>query len=217
MAIDQIVPNTWNPNRQSEYIYERELNSLKENGMLQPILVREFGGHYQIIDGYHRHRAAKDLNYTEVPVINMGVVEDVKAQILTVVMNEVKGKADDKLMGELLLAIEAGIGLEELLKNIPFTEDEFKLLTTTVEVDWDKLREETVRSVEDTQEQLKNLDEIIFQIKLKAELHDQLIYQLNRIKLQKYPGANPADVSNQEVFEILIDHIKKIPDDALLT
>ena len=42
--------------------------SIKENGLLQPILVREFGeGRYQIIAGERRFRAAKLAELSEIP------------------------------------------------------------------------------------------------------------------------------------------------------
>ena len=46
--------------------------SIKENGLLQPILVREYGdGRYQIIAGERRFRASKLAGLSEIPAIVM--------------------------------------------------------------------------------------------------------------------------------------------------
>ena len=44
--------------------------SINENGLLQPILVREYGeGRYQIIAGERRFRASKIAGLTEIPAL----------------------------------------------------------------------------------------------------------------------------------------------------
>ena len=51
---------------------EELANSIKENGLLQPILVREYGeGRYQIIAGERRFRASKIAGLSEIPAIVM--------------------------------------------------------------------------------------------------------------------------------------------------
>ena len=60
-----ILPNPWNPNRMTTEMYAKALESISEFGMIDPLLCREMGDHYQIIDGEHRYRAACDLGHVE--------------------------------------------------------------------------------------------------------------------------------------------------------
>lgn len=56
--------------------------SIKENGLLQPILVREYGeGRYQIIAGERRFRACKLAELTEIPAIVLDRDDKAAAQI----------------------------------------------------------------------------------------------------------------------------------------
>ena len=56
--------------------------SIAENGLLQPILVREYGdGRYQIIAGERRFRASKLAGLTEIPAIVLEKDDRKAAQI----------------------------------------------------------------------------------------------------------------------------------------
>lgn len=71
LPVEQIVPNLNQPRRFFDEEKLMELaNSLKEKGMLQPVLVRKLGdGTYQIIAGERRWRAAQIAGIVEIPVI----------------------------------------------------------------------------------------------------------------------------------------------------
>lgn len=70
LPIEQIVPN---PNQPRTHFNETELNelseSIREHGVLQPLLVRKKGSKYEIIAGERRYQASKLADLTEVPVI----------------------------------------------------------------------------------------------------------------------------------------------------
>ena len=69
--LEQIFPNPDQPRRNFEEDALKDLAaSIKAQGLLQPILVREREpGHYQIIAGERRWRAAKEAGLAQVPVI----------------------------------------------------------------------------------------------------------------------------------------------------
>lgn len=69
IALDKIQPNPDQPrtNFKQEEINELA-NSIKKEGLLQPILVRKVGDHYQIIAGERRWQACKTLQMKEIPV-----------------------------------------------------------------------------------------------------------------------------------------------------
>jgi len=88
VPITQILPNQYQPRKRFS---EEELNSLAEsirqNGILQPILVRRKGdGIYELIAGERRFRAAKLANLSTVPVIIRNSKDD-ESTVLALVEN----------------------------------------------------------------------------------------------------------------------------------
>lgn len=70
VPIEKIKPN---PNQPRIHFNETELNelceSIREHGVLQPLLVRKNGTGYEIIAGERRYQASKLADLTELPVI----------------------------------------------------------------------------------------------------------------------------------------------------
>lgn len=70
VKIEQIRPNPFQPR---EYFDQQSLEdltqSIKEKGVIQPVLVRRKGDYYELIAGERRFRAANLLNLQEIPVI----------------------------------------------------------------------------------------------------------------------------------------------------
>lgn len=70
VPIEKIKPN---PNQPRIHFNETELNelceSIREHGVLQPLLVRKHGSGYEIIAGERRYQASKLADLTELPVI----------------------------------------------------------------------------------------------------------------------------------------------------
>jgi ParB family chromosome partitioning protein len=79
IAIDEIKPNPNQPRKQFGDLSEL-VQSIQEKGILEPILVRNFEGHFQIIAGERRFQASKiaglqHLPCIEIDVDNRGVLE----------------------------------------------------------------------------------------------------------------------------------------------
>ncbi len=76
IAEKDIVPNPHQPRRTFD---ETELSflaeSIRQNGILQPLSVRKAGGSYELISGERRLRAARLAGLTEVPCIIVNVTE----------------------------------------------------------------------------------------------------------------------------------------------
>jgi ParB family transcriptional regulator, chromosome partitioning protein len=71
IALDKLVPGLYQPRK---FFYEEDLqelsDSIKQNGVLQPLIVRPLNdGIYQIIAGERRWRASKLAGLTTVPVL----------------------------------------------------------------------------------------------------------------------------------------------------
>lgn len=62
VLIDSLEPNPWNPNEQTEFIYEKTKESILQRGFKDTIKVRQLdNGKLQIVDGEHRWKVAQDL------------------------------------------------------------------------------------------------------------------------------------------------------------
>lgn len=93
IPIEQIVPNKYQPRNAVEPETLRELaQSIKSNGVIQPIIVRKAGGQYQIIAGERRWRAAQLAGLKAVPAVvsevseyrmlEMALIENIQRQDL---------------------------------------------------------------------------------------------------------------------------------------
>ncbi len=85
--IDVIRPNRFQPRSQFPEDEMQELSdSIKEQGILQPLLVREDDAGYELIAGERRLRAAKMAGLTQVPVV-IKHVSDTKLLEISIVEN----------------------------------------------------------------------------------------------------------------------------------
>ena len=77
LPISKVKPNPDQPRRAfDENALEELADSIKQNGILQPLLVRKHGKSYQIVAGERRYQAAKKAGLKEVPVIIREVTDD---------------------------------------------------------------------------------------------------------------------------------------------
>ena len=83
LKISLIDPKSDQPRKYFDKDTLEELaTSISENGLLQPILVREYGeGRYQIIAGERRFRASKLAGLTDIPAIVLNRDNKAAAQI----------------------------------------------------------------------------------------------------------------------------------------
>ena len=68
--ISKIIRNPNQPRKNFDETALQELaDSIKQNGVLQPILVRKIGGKYQIVAGERRYQASKLAGLKEIPAV----------------------------------------------------------------------------------------------------------------------------------------------------
>lgn len=110
--VDRIIPNRLQPRKGFKDL-EGLASSIKENGIIQPIVVTEADGTYQIVAGERRWRAARMAGISRIPVIvrnvsddrrlEMALVENIQRQELNPLE---EAKAYDLLLSELQLTQE---------------------------------------------------------------------------------------------------------------
>lgn len=76
IPLDQIVPSKHQPrsNFDPEKLHELA-QSIKSNGVVQPVIVRRAGNHYQLIAGERRWRAAREAGLKTIPAVLKDVSE----------------------------------------------------------------------------------------------------------------------------------------------
>ena len=85
LPIEKIVPNMIQPRK--DFIDIEELaESIKEKGILEPILVRPRDGKFEIIAGERRYRAAKFAGLSEIPCIDYDIPDN-EALELSIIEN----------------------------------------------------------------------------------------------------------------------------------
>jgi len=70
ISLKDILPNPFQPRKtfKEEKMIEL-IHSIKEKGVIQPVLVRPSGDSFELIAGERRLRAAQELNFDEIPAI----------------------------------------------------------------------------------------------------------------------------------------------------
>lgn len=116
LRVAEIEQNRAQPRRHFDDDAITELaQSIQTHGMLQPIVVRPIdGGHYQIVAGERRWRAAKRIGLSEVPVI-IRELSDAEAGQIALVEN---------LQRENLSPIEEALGYQTLMQQYQLTQEE---------------------------------------------------------------------------------------------
>ncbi len=115
LRISEIEPNRDQPRKSFDDDGIAALaDSIKQHGMLQPLLVRPYGNSYQIVAGERRWRAARMLGLSEVPVQIRELTDSETMQIALI----------ENLQRENLNPIEEAKGYSELIEQYDMTQEE---------------------------------------------------------------------------------------------
>lgn len=110
IEIRDIVPNDYNTNVMPPDAYKRLVEDMRENGprAIDQILVRKAGKKFEIVDGFNRWRAAKELVWKTIPTEIRDVsLED--AKVINYRKNSERGTIDPFREAELFKSeIDAG-------------------------------------------------------------------------------------------------------------
>ncbi|MCU1245244.1 MAG: chromosome segregation DNA-binding protein, partial [Acidobacteria bacterium] len=88
LAIDQISPNPYQPRKTfNEASIEELARSVREHGIVQPLVVTRSGDRYKLIAGERRFRAAQKAGLTTVPVVVKGDLTEGDALQIALIEN----------------------------------------------------------------------------------------------------------------------------------
>lgn len=116
--IDLLSPNEQQPRLQMDDAKLQELaESIKANGIIQPILVRRSGAAYRIIAGERRWRAAQRAGLHKVPVVVREVAEGSEKDLLALALIE-------NIQRENLNPVDEALAYRRLADDFGLTQDQ---------------------------------------------------------------------------------------------
>lgn len=115
IPIEKIQPNTNQPRKTfSEEELTELKNSIESKGLLQPIIVREKGGYYEIVAGERRWRAAQLAQLHEIPAL-IKELTDIEVLEIAIIENIQRSN---------LNPYEEALGYKQLLEKFNYTQEE---------------------------------------------------------------------------------------------
>ena len=112
--VDQIDPGPMQPRtRFDENSLDRLAESVREHGIVQPVLVRRKGDRYELIAGERRWRAAQKANLQKIPAV---VKEVADGDLLEIALTENVQRED-------LNPIEEAHAYKKLIENVGLTQE----------------------------------------------------------------------------------------------
>lgn len=113
LDVAKIVPNRVQPRTRIEGL-EGLAASIKENGIIQPVIVTESQGEYQLVAGERRWRAAKLAGVARIPAILKNVSDDRRLELALV----------ENIQRQELNPLEEAKAYELLLSDLQLTQNE---------------------------------------------------------------------------------------------
>lgn len=194
IKIVEIEPNREQPRKNfDEESLEELANSIKEYGVIQPIIVTKKDDYYEIIAGERRWRAAKKAGLTEMPCIIRENKEQTNREIALI----------ENIQRKNLNPIEKAMGLRKLLDDYGMSQQALA----------DKLgmsRASVTNSV-----RILNLDKRVIDLVLSNNLTERHCRALLRIEdpEKQYEMAKRFIENNQKVedAELAVNNVKQLP------
>jgi ParB family chromosome partitioning protein len=125
IPVEKLTPNGWNPNRMSVEMQSKLKAYIQREGFVEPLVVRPLDGSYQILGGFHRWEIAQELGYRTVPCVAVDL-DDRRAKILSINLNEMKGQSLPSLLGALVHDLSRDLSLNDLETQLPYSLNELK-------------------------------------------------------------------------------------------
>ncbi|MGN1166284.1 MAG: ParB/RepB/Spo0J family partition protein [Lachnospiraceae bacterium] len=219
VKITKVEPNREQPRKNfNEDALQELADSIKEHGILQPILVKDRKDHYEIIAGERRWRAAKLAGLKEVPVIirdlsdqeivEIALIENIQREDLNPIE---EAQAYKRLLTEFNLKQDEVA--ERVSKSRTAVTNSMRLLKLCDEVQQMVIDDmistghaRAILSIDNPEEQY-TLAQRIFDEKLSVRDVEKLVKNLNKPKVEK-----PKKEKNESLEIIYQERANKLKD-----
>ncbi len=221
--LDDIIPNRFQPRLNFDEKSLMELSdSIKQHGIIQPLVLRKLGDKYEIIAGERRYKASQIAGLTKVPAIITDLDDNSSAEVAIVEnlhRKEMSALEEAKSFKKLL---ERGITQEQLGirlgKSQSYIANKLRLLSLNETVQealiLEKISERHARSllsVKDLSEQQRLLEEIINR-KLTVKETDDIIKERFGTLLVEEPVQQIEEKKSMNIMDFNLEDIKLEPE-----
>ena len=139
-TLDTLFPAEYNPRKWNEEAVRQLTESIKRFGLVDPIIVNSAENRKGVVIGGHfRLKIAKDLGFTEIPVVYVNIPDLEKEKELNLRLNKNTGDWDIDLLANFdeSILLDIGFSSEELdeIFNIEDTPEEFDLQKELAKLD----------------------------------------------------------------------------------
>src|SRR6476646_7357847 len=120
VSLTNIVPSPLQPRREFERgALDELIDSIRQRGIIQPLIVRPREGQFELIAGERRWRAAKEVGLAEAPVI-VRQATDLEVLELSLIENLQRAELNpiEEAQGYARLAGEFGMRQEEIAQKV---------------------------------------------------------------------------------------------------
>ncbi len=164
LRVDEIRPNQWNPNEETDEEFALLVESIRAEGFIQPVNVcplepREGKVKYELIGGEHRWGAARVLGMEEIPGIVLDDYAEDRRKMLTVRMNVLSGKMNPlkftRMFNDMLRKYQDKAILSKLMGFA--TEEAFKKVYRDVK---QSLPEEFAKKLAESGDEIKTIQDL---------------------------------------------------------
>ncbi len=116
LPLDQISPNRYQPRKNfNEASLDELARSVREHGIVQPLVVTRVGDHFELVAGERRYRAARKAGLTTVPVVVKEMMREGEALQIALIEN---------IQREDLNPIEEASAYHQLHEDFGLTQEE---------------------------------------------------------------------------------------------
>ena len=174
ISIEHVIPNRFQPRLTFDEQGLNELSaSIKEHGIIQPLVLRKLGDKYEIIAGERRYKAATIAGLTEVPAIISNLDDNQSAEVALVENVQRKNLTSIEEAKSYKKILEKGyLNQDQLAKKMGVTQstiaNKLRLLNLTEEVQEallnEKISERHARSllqISDSNSQVEMLNKVV--------------------------------------------------------
>ena len=220
LYLDDIIPNRFQPRQVFDEKALKELAvSIKEHGVIQPIIVRNIGNKYEIIAGERRYKASALAGLTKIPAIvrNLDDKESSKVALLENLQRKNLNPIEEARTYQKILELDQ-MTQEELAKTMGKSQsavaNKLRLLSLSDDVQDALLKEKiserharALLAVDDQEKQKQLLNKIIANKMTVRELEEEI----NPKPKEKIATADIEKLLNREPVSVNENTIINVP------
>lgn len=189
-----ILPIIYNPklnykeNENNQLEFDKVKKSLQKFGQLQPIIVRQLDDEiYEIVNGYHRFEAMKELGYTEIEVKDLGKIDFDQAVAIALQTEDTKIPIDNVELASLInTLVTEEKPIEYWSELLPYDAELIKSKIELINFDFSQYEKE---------QQGASLSDLTYSFKCKDESE--------LAKIKDYFDQFPEEERSQALFQLI--------------